>query len=393
MNPPAQAAFDTTSAPQLAEASQPGRLISLDVFRGLTVMAMILVNNPGDWGHIYPPLEHAEWNGCTPTDLIFPFFLFIVGVSLVYALDGVKQRGGPLGPTLGRVARRAAVLFGLGLLLSLYPKFDFSVVRIMGVLQRIALVFFGCSVIFLHTSRRTQVGLVAAFLVGYAVLMQLVPVPGFGPANLEPATNLGAWLDRLVFSEAHLWKQSRTWDPEGLLGTLPALTTGLLGALTAQWLRRPDREPAAKVAWLLIAGGGLALLGLCWHPWFPINKALWSSPYVLYTGGLAMAGLAALYWVCDVQGHRAWTRPALVYGVNAILVVCLSALLSRTFGLFRLALPGGKTGGLKEWLYEWGIAPHFADPRTASLVGAVTLIVIWYFILGWMYKKGVVLKV
>ena len=202
MNPPAQAAFDTTSAPQLAEASQPGRLISLDVFRGLTVMAMILVNNPGDWGHIYPPLEHAEWNGCTPTDLIFPFFLFIVGVSLVYALDGVKQRGGPLGPTLGRVARRAAVLFGLGLLLSLYPKFDFSVVRIMGVLQRIALVFFGCSVIFLHTSRRTQVGLVAAFLVGYAVLMQLVPVPGFGPANLEPATNLGAWLDRLVFSEA-----------------------------------------------------------------------------------------------------------------------------------------------------------------------------------------------
>ena len=393
MNPPAQAAFDTTSAPQLAEASQPGRLISLDVFRGLTVMAMILVNNPGDWGHIYPPLEHAEWNGCTPTDLIFPFFLFIVGVSLVYALDGVKQRGGPLGPTLGRVARRAAVLFGLGLLLSLYPKFDFSVVRIMGVLQRIALVFFGCSVIFLHTSRRTQVGLVAAFLVGYAVLMQLVPVPGFGPANLEPATNLGAWLDRLVFSEAHLWKQSRTWDPEGLLGTLPALATGLLGALTAQWLRRPDREPAAKVAWLLIAGGGLALLGLCWHPWFPINKALWSSPYVLYTGGLAMAGLAALYWVCDVQGHRAWTRPALVYGVNAILVFCLSALLSRTFGLFKLALPGGKTGGLKEWLYEWGIAPHFADPRTASLVGAVLLIVIWYFILSWMYKKGVVWKV
>jgi len=393
MNSTTQAALDTTGARPLAEASQPGRLISLDVFRGFTVMAMILVNNPGDWAHIYPPLEHAEWNGCTPTDLIFPFFLFIVGVSLVYALDGVKRRSGPPGAMLGRVARRAAVLFGLGLLLSLYPKFDFSVVRIMGVLQRIALVFLGCSVIFLHTSRRTQLLLVAAFLVGYAGLMQLMPVPGFGPANLEPATNLGAWLDRLIFSEPHLWKQSRTWDPEGLLGTLPALATGLLGALTAQWLRRPDREPAAKVAWLFIAGGGLALLGLGWHPWFPINKALWSSPYVLYTGGLAMAGLAALYWICDVQGYRAWTRPALVYGVNAILVFCLSALLSRTFGLFKLALPGGKTGGLKEWLYEWGIAPHFADPRTASLVGAVTLIVIWYFILSWMSKKGVVLKV
>ena len=393
MNSTTQAALDTSGAVPLAEASQPGRLISLDVFRGLTVMAMILVNNPGDWGHIYPLLEHAEWNGCTPTDLIFPFFLFIVGVSLVYALDGVKRRGGPRGAVLGRVARRAAVLFGLGLLLSLYPKFDFSVVRIMGVLQRIALVFFGCSVIFLNTSRRTQVYLVASLLIGYAVLLQLVPVPGFGPANLEPATNLGAWLDRLVLTEPHLWTQSRTWDPEGLLGTLPALATGLLGALTAQWLRRPDREPAAKVAWLFIAGGGLALLGLIWHPWFPINKALWSSAYVLYTGGLAMAGLAALYWICDVQGYRAWTRPALVYGVNAILVFCLSALLSRTFGLFKLALPGGKTGGLKEWLYGWGIAPHFADPRTASLVGAVTLIVIWHFILTWMHRKGVVLKV
>ncbi|MFC6224397.1 acyltransferase family protein [Hymenobacter artigasi] len=388
-----QAALETTGTLPLAEASQPGRLISLDVFRGITVMAMILVNNPGDWGHIYPPFEHAEWNGCTPTDLIFPFFLFIVGVSLVYALDGIKRQGGPQGAVLLRVLRRAAVLFGLGLLLSLYPKFDFSTVRIMGVLARIALVFLGCSIIFLKTSWRTQIWLIVSFLIGYAVLMQLVPVPGFGPANLEPTTNLGAWLDRTIFTEAHLWKQSKTWDPEGLLGTLPALATGLLGSLTAQWLRRQGPEPAAKVAWLFVAGGGLILLGLCWAPWFPINKALWSSPYVLYTGGLAMAGLAALYWICDVQGYRAWTRPTLVYGVNAILVFCLSALLSRTFGLFQLALPGGKTGGLKEWLYEWGIAPYFADPRTASLVGAATLIVIWYFILSWMYKKGVVLKV
>ncbi|HEX8326470.1 MAG TPA: heparan-alpha-glucosaminide N-acetyltransferase domain-containing protein [Hymenobacter sp.] len=393
MNTTTQAAVATTGTLPLAEASQPGRLISLDVFRGLTVMAMILVNNPGDWGHIYPPFEHAEWNGCTPTDLIFPFFLYIVGVSLVYALDGVKQRGGPQGAVLLRVAKRAAVLFGLGLLLSLYPKFDFSVVRIPGVLQRIALVFLGCSIIFLKTSWRTQVWLLLSFLIGYAVLMQLVPVPGFGPANLEPSTNLGAWLDRTIFTEAHLWKSSKTWDPEGLLGTLPALGTGLLGVLTAQWLRRRDQEPAAKVAWLFVAACGIIVSGLIWAPWFPINKALWSSPYVLYTGGLAMAGLAALYWVCDVQGYRRWTRPALVYGVNAILVFCLSALLSRTFGLLELGLPNGKTGGLKEWLYEWGIAPFFADPRTASLVGAVVLIVIWYFILSWMYKKNVVLKV
>jgi len=388
-----EAAVGAAGAQPLIEASPPGRLISLDVFRGLTVMAMILVNNPGDWAHIYPPLEHAEWNGCTPTDLIFPFFLFIVGVSLVYALDGARQRGGPQGAVLLRVLRRAAVLFGLGLLLSLYPKFDFSVVRVMGVLQRIALVFLGCSVIFLKTGRRTQIWLLVGLLVGYAGLLQLVPVPGFGPANLAPATNLGAWLDRLVFGEAHLWKTSKTWDPEGLLGTLPALGTGLLGGLTAQWLRRRDREPATKVAWLFVAAGGLAVLGLAWHPWFPINKALWSSSYVLYTGGLAMAGLAALYWLCDVQGYRRWTAPALVYGVNAILVFCLSGLLSRTFGLCKLALPTGKTGGLKEWLYEWGIAPHFADPRNASLAGALLLVLIWLGILSWMHKKGVVLKV
>ncbi|WP_051718556.1 acyltransferase family protein [Hymenobacter sp. IS2118] len=376
-----------------ALTSRPVRLVSLDVFRGLTVMAMILVNNPGDWGHIYPPFEHAAWHGCTPTDLIFPFFLFIVGVSLVYALDGAKQLSTAQNAVIWRVLRRAAVIFGLGLFLALYPKFDFSAVRIPGVLQRIALVFLGCSLVFLKTGWRTQLGLLAALLLGYAVLLQLVPVPGFGPANLEPATNLGAWLDRLLLGEAHLWNQSKTWDPEGLLGTLPALSTGLLGVLSAQWLRRPDREPAAKVAWLFVAAGVVTVLGLLWEPWFPINKALWTSPYVLYTGGLAMAGLAALYWICDVRGHRAWTRPAVVYGVNAILVFSLSVVLSRTFALFRLPGPAGNPVGLKEWLYEWGIAPYFADPRAASLAGAVLLVLIWLGVLSWMYKKGIVWKV
>ena len=385
---PASSALTAPPAPAL-----PGRLVSLDIFRGLTVAAMILVNNPGDWGHIYPPLEHAEWHGCTPTDLIFPFFLYIVGVSLVYALDGVKQQRLPLGPVLLRVLRRGAVLFGLGLLLSLYPKFDFTTVRVMGVLQRIGLVFIGGSLIFLTTSRRTQLLLLAAILVSYAVLLQLVPVPGFGPANLEPATNLGAWLDRLVFSEAHLWKSSRTWDPEGLLGTLPALGTGLLGMLTAQHLRRQDQTPAEKTAGLFVAAAGLLVSGLIWNEWFPINKALWTSSYVLYTGGLAVAGLALLYWLCDVQGHRRWAGPALAYGVNAILVFVLSALLSRTFGLIKLAGPTGKVGGLKEWLYGWGIAPFFPDPRSASLAGALVLILIWGLILGWMRRRNIIWKV
>jgi predicted acyltransferase len=372
--------------------SAPGRLLSLDVFRGLTVMGMVVVNNPGDWGHIYPPLEHAEWHGCTPTDLVFPFFLFIVGVSLAYALAGVKQRGSPQGPVLAQVLRRAAVLFGLGLLLSLYPRFDFSVVRIMGVLQRIGLVYLGCSVIYLKTSWRTQVGLLVAFLAGYAVLLQLVPVPGFGPANLEPATNLGAWLDRTIFTEAHLWKQSRTWDPEGLLGTLPALGTGLLGVLAAQWLRRPDATASAKVRGLVAAGLACVLLGGLWNGWFPINKALWTSSYVLFTGGLALLVLAALYWLCDVRGYRRWAAPAVAFGVNAIAVFVGSALLSRTFGLFKLTLPNGGVGGIKEWLYSWGIVPFFRDPRMASLAGAVVCLLIWWAVLSLLYRRQWVWK-
>ena len=377
----------------MSPSAVPARLLSLDVFRGLTVMAMILVNNPGDWGHIYWPLEHAEWNGWTPTDLIFPSFLFIVGVSLVCALAGAKATAAPRGPVLARVARRAAILFGLGVLTSLYPHFDFATVRIMGVLQRIALVFLGCSAIYLTTNWRTQVLILIALLVGYAALLQLVPVPGVGPASLAPTTNLGAWLDRRVLTEPHLWKQSRTWDPEGLLGTLPALGTGLLGVLAAQWLRRPAASPGRRAGGLAAAGVGAVALGQLWSGWFPINKALWTSSYVLFAGGLALLMLAGLYWLCDVRGARRWAAPAVVYGVNAITVFFLSAILSRTFGLVHLLGPAGQPLGFNDWLYQWGIAPFFRDPRTASLVGGLVLVAIWWAILRLMHVRGIHVKV
>jgi predicted acyltransferase len=376
-----------------ADSALPARLVSLDVFRGLTVMLMTLVNNPGDWGHIYPPLEHAAWNGCTPTDLVFPFFLFIVGVSLAYALAGAKRTGAPLGPVVAKVARRAAILFGLGVLTSLYPHFDFATVRIMGVLQRIALVYFGCSIIYLVSSWRTQLLLLVLFLAGYAVLMQLVPVPGFGPANLEPTTNLGAWLDRTVLTEPHLWPTSRTWDPEGLLGTLPALGTGLLGLLAGQWLRWPGRARLAKPVGLALAGVLACTLGLLWNTWFPINKALWTSSYVLFTGGLALWLLALLYWLCDERGYWRWASPALAFGVNAIAVFFFSAILSRTFGLLHLPGPGGQPVGFKEWLYEWGIAPFFSDPRQASLAGAVVCLLIWLGVLSFLRRRNWLWKV
>ena len=371
-----------------------GRLLSLDVFRGLTVVGMVVVNNPGDWGHIYPPLEHAAWNGCTPTDLVFPFFLFIVGVSLAYALAGAKRTGAPLGPVLARVARRAATLFALGVLTSLYPHFDFATVRIMGVLQRIALVYLGCSVVYLKTGWRTQVVLLLGVLVGYAALMQLVPVPGIGPANLAPTTNLGAWLDRALLGEPHLWRQSRTWDPEGLLGTLPALGTGLLGMLAGQWLRGPAAGARlSKTEGLAAAGGVAAALGLLWNTWFPINKALWTSSYVLFAGGLALLAFALLYWLCDVRGYRRWAGPAVAFGVNAIAVFFFSAILSRTFALVQLPGPTGEPTSFDGWLYGWGIAPLFTDPRNASLAGAVVCLLIWLAVLSYLRRRNWVWKV
>ena len=387
-----QAALETTHAQPLAEASQPGRLISLDVFRGITVMAMILVNNPGDWGHIYAPLEHAKWHGCTPTDLIFPFFLFIVGVSIVYALDSARRDTSRQPQLLLRIGRRSAILFGLGLFSALFPNFIFETVRIPGVLARIAVVFLVCGVVFLKTGWRTQAWLLGGILVLYNVLLQVVPVPDFGPANLEPATNLGAWFDRLVLGENHLWKASKTWDPEGLLSTLPAIGTGLAGMLAGQWLRRRAAEPATKVAWLLVVGGAGIVLGMIWNGWFPINKSLWTSSFVLYTSGIAAATLAALYWLCDVHGYRAWTKPFLVYGVNAITVFFLSGLVPRLLQMIKIPVAGGEAVGLRTWLYDTFFVPYFS-PVNASLAGAVVCVLIWLGVLWVMYNRRIVIKV
>ncbi|AIZ65239.1 N-acetylglucosamine related transporter, NagX [Hymenobacter sp. DG25B] len=378
--------------PPLAEASQPGRLISLDVFRGITVLVMLLVNHPGDWGHIYAPLAHAEWHGCTLADLVFPFFLFIVGVSAVYALDNSRHEAARRRTAMRRVLRRAALITALGILVALLPYFEFATVRLPGVLQRIGVVFGVCGVLFLYTTRRQQIGLVLGLLIGYSLLLQVVPVPGFGPANLEPATNLGAWLDRLIFTENHLWKLSRTWDPEGLLGTLPAVATGLLGVLTGEWLRRPRLEPAVKVVWLLIDAGLLIVLGLIWSHWFPLNKSLWTSSYVLYTGGLAIAVLATLYWLCDVQGWRRFALPAQVVGVNALLVFVGSTLVARTLNLWQVADPAGMSVSMKDWLYAQFFAPYFASPYNASLAGAVTCLLIWYAVLWVLYRRHIIVK-
>ena len=376
----------------------PARLLSLDAFRGLTVAGMILVNNPGDWAHIYAPLEHAPWHGWTPTDLIFPFFLFIVGVSITFALGGKRQAGyTERGGVISKILKRSLTLFLLGLFLNFFPKFDIATVRIPGVLQRIALVYLACSLLFLKTTPRQQLYILAGLLVGYWLLLTVVPVPGVGYANLEPTTNLAAWLDRIIITPAHVYKPAKVWDPEGLLSTLPAIGTGILGLLTGTWLRS-NRPAVDKVAWLFTAGCLTTLAGLIWGDFFPINKAVWTSSYVLLAGGLAMLGLALCYWLIDVRpgastGHRRGVLPFVAFGVNAITVFFLSGLIPRVMNLIHVTNSDGTSTGLRDYLYRSLIAPPFADPRNASLAGALTFVLIWFAILWVMYRKKVIIKV
>jgi predicted acyltransferase len=354
----------------------------------MTVALMILVNNPGDWGHIYWPLEHAEWNGCTPTDLVFPFFLFIVGVAVPFAIQAqIKQKlSNP--DIIRKSIVRALRLFGLGVFLSLFPKFDLPDVRIPGVLQRIALVYLLCSLIFLYVKPTFQKILFFGILVLYYLLMTQVPVPGAGAANLEAESNLGAWLDRLLLSQAHLYLD-KPWDPEGLLSTLPAIATGLSGMWLGQSLLDPTYTDTQRLRRWLVVGVALAAAGWVWDAaGFPINKPLWTSSYVLWTSGLALCLFSLFYWVIDLRKIQGWTLPFVVYGVNAITVFFLSGLLVRMMSQIKVA---GK--GFHNWLYSEYIAPHFAEPKNASLTGAVLFLVIWFFILWGMYRQKMIVKV
>lgn len=370
----------------------PQRLLSLDVFRGFTVAAMILVNNPGDWTHIYAPLAHSDWNGCTPTDLIFPFFLFIVGVSIVFALGSRREDKTQHRALILKSIKRALILFSLGMIFSLFPFFDFSSVRIPGVLQRIAVVYFICAILFIKTNKKTLFTVFVSILVAYFIAMTFIPVPGVGAANLGKETNLAAWFDRLIFTEAHTWKLSVTWDPEGFLSTFPAICSGLFGIFMGSILKSKQRSDGNKVVWLISYGMIALVLGLIWDVFFPINKSLWTSSYVLFTGGLASIVLALCYWLIDVKGYKRFTKPFVIYGVNAITVYFVSSVIARSFNLIKVPLHGSVVT-LKDWFYLQFFVPYFSSPYDASWVAAFTFVLIWYVILWMMYKKNIIIKV
>ena len=361
------------------------RLISLDVLRGITIAAMILVNDPGSWEFVYAPLRHASWHGCTPTDLVFPFFLFMVGIAITIALSKRVTAGADKGALIKKILKRSLIIFLIGMLLNGFPGYDLSSIRIPGVLQRIAVVYLICSLIFIRTSWIGQLRWSVVLLVLYWILMTFIPVPGIGEPNLEPETNLGAWLDNLLLG-GHLWSASKVWDPEGILSTIPAIVTGLSGVLAGHLIKSEITE-VRKVVWMFVSGAVCIFLGLVWDLSFPINKALWTSSYVLYTSGIALQCLAICYWFIDVLGYKNWTTPWVAFGMNALSAYVLSGLLARLLGLIEVG-----DQSLKGWIFE-NLFASWLSPYNASLAFAIVF-VLCLFIPSWaLYRKGVIIKV
>jgi len=380
----------TGNQPRSRPGSPRQRLTSVDVFRGATMAAMVVVNTPGDWGAVYWPLLHAEWHGWTPTDLIFPFFVFALGVSIT--LSRRRAAGA------GVIVKRAVVIYGLGLLLALYPRFDFATVRLVGVLARLAFCYLAAALVYRAIAdrapdARVRVAIVSAgtLLLGYWALLNFVPAPGGVAGDLSPAGNLGAWLDRTLIGEAHMWSQSRTWDPEGLLSTLPAIASALTGVAAGVVLT--EWQPVGRrVRTLLVAGAVSTGLGLAWDLTFPINKNLWTSSYVLFTSGLATILLAWLHRAVDTSGEPPrWTYPFVVMGTNALTLFVVSGWLVKTLILIRVPGKNGSETTLYRAIHETLFVP-LAPPKLASLTFALAALGVLYVLLEVLYRRRIFLR-
>jgi predicted acyltransferase len=398
--------YDTTTDPKASSItpSAPARqrLESLDVFRGLTIAGMILVNDPGSDAS-YWPLNHADelmtahpsgwypgklWvdaNGWTPTDLIFPFFLFIVGASMVLSFAARCARGDSRVSLIKHAARRSALILLIGYAIRILPYVDFFHMRYPGVLQRIAVVYLCASVITLWTSTRGRILWVAGLLAGYYAVMRFVPVPGCDHAAwMTQHCSLAGWLDRkLMFG--HLYR--RDFDPEGLLSTLPAIATTLLGTLAGEFLRGAA-SLRHKLRGLALAGVAGVATGYAWHPFFPISKPLWTSSYVLFTAGAASLLLALCWWLIDMRGWRLWSRPFLWLGMNAILAYAISTFVAKLGSMIKVA--AGVT--VQTWIYEHWFAP-LAQPKNASLAFALCYVALWALVAWGLYRKKIFVKV
>ena len=364
---------------------QGTRIEALDIFRGITMAGMILVNDPGIATNIYAPLEHATWNGITPTDFIFPSFIFIVGVSIVLSLSGQLQKGVAKKVIIRKVCRRAVALYLIGVFLSILPTFNLALLRYTGVLQRISIVFFCCSLLYLFTSRTFQIRLAIFILIAYFLLMTLLPVPGYGYAILEPGKNLAAWVDSFLLPGK---MYQGTWDPEGVLSTFTAVVTGIIGMLTGHFLLS-KQTAERKIIWLFFAGFISFAIANGWHWFFPINKNLWTSSFVLYMAGLDCMILAGLYFLVDILGVKKWATFAKVFGSNAI----AAYLVSEFFYDIIYFKVGGVHGTSFNDIIISALIPSGLPLEMISFIWALLYVVLCFIPVYILYKKKIFLKI
>ncbi len=387
--------------------------------RGITIAAMIIVTDPGTYSAVFPPLLHAAWQGVTPTDMIFPAFLFMVGVSTVFSIQGRLRRGATRGRLVAHVLLRFVVLIALGLLVNGFPFYDLHHLRIPGILQRIALCYATSALLYLAMSvtagedpalagaqsRSTRTAaelaaLIAVILIGYWILLQYFAVPGFGPARYDSVGNLGAYIDRAIFTKRHLWAWGLTpgygvtYDPEGLLSTLPAIANTLVGVLAGVWLRMP-RPARSKAADLLYFGALLFVVAWPLSSLMPINKRIWTSTFSLLSGGVSLLGLGVLYWLLDLRSTPRWTRPAInflrIFGTNAIAAFVLSSFITATLDAIHLDIAGAAVS-LHQAAHQYLFA-SWLPPRIGSLGYALAIVALNAGLLYPLYRKHIFLRI
>lgn len=359
------------------------RLISLDAFRGFTIIAMIIVNTPGSRQHVYSPLLHAKWHGVTPADLIFPFFLYIVGVSIALSYAKQIEKGVAIKEMSGKILKRGAIIFALGVFLHLFPYFDISEgIRWAGVLQRIAVVFVICAFMYLFTSHRLWISFSVSVLLLYWIALVFVPVPGVGAGILEPGQNFTNWIDEILLPGKR-WEG--TWDPEGLLSTLPAIVTSIMGMLGGRYLYMHSSDEK-RVIFLFFTGFSCFIAGVVWDWFFPMNKSLWTSSFVLYTGGLASMSLAFFYQLIDVFKYKKWAQIGLIFGANAITAYVLAGIFGRL-----VSISIGEAS-VRQNTFE-PMAQFTGNAELASLIWALAFGAICFAPVYWLYRKKIFIKV
>ena len=397
-----------TSLPQqhLAPATTitTTRLTSLDAFRGFIIAGMILVTDPGTYSAVYKPLMHAQWENPTPTDMIFPSFLVIVGMAIPLSFVSHLRRGKTRKEIFGHIIKRIILLFLLGLILNGFPDYNLHTIRIPGVLQRIALCYLAGATLYLaatntDTTQRRRRGTIitvtlVALLAIYWALLKLVPVPGFGPGRLDSLGNLGAYIDRAIFGIQHLWPYGLTpghgvtFDPEGLLSTLPAIATLLIGVLAGDWLQT-NRTPQKKALVLAIAGGCLILTGLVLSPSMPLIKKIWTSTFAIYSGGVALLTFSVFYFILDIKRWTRWSKPLLIFGTNAILAFALSNIITTLTDRIHITTAGA-TLTIHQWLNQ--ILAASLAPIHASLVYAVAVVLFNLALIYPLYRRRIFLR-